>query len=38
MRARDGVLLVAHGTVENLDDLGAFLARIRNGRPAPPGS
>ena len=32
-----GVLLVAHGTVENLDDLGAFVARIRHGRPAPPG-
>jgi ferrochelatase len=37
MRARDGVLLVAHGTVEDLDDLAPFLARIRNGRPAPPG-
>ncbi|HEX6272954.1 MAG TPA: ferrochelatase [Polyangiaceae bacterium] len=37
MRPRDGVLLVAHGTVENLDDMGAFLARIRGGRPAPPG-
>src|SRR5687767_8233947 len=35
--ADTGVLLVAHGTVENLDDLGAFVARIRNGRPAPPG-
>jgi protoporphyrin/coproporphyrin ferrochelatase len=32
-----GVLLVAHGTVENLDDLGAFVARIRHGRPPPPG-
>jgi ferrochelatase len=32
-----GVLLVAHGTVENLDDLGAFVARIRHGRPSPPG-
>ena len=32
-----GVLLVAHGTVENLDDLGAFVARIRHGRPTPPG-
>jgi ferrochelatase len=31
------VLLVAHGTVENLDDLTPFLARIRGGRPAPPG-
>ena len=37
MRARDGVLLVAHGTVEDLDDLGEVLARIRGGRPAPPG-
>jgi ferrochelatase len=35
--ADTGVLLVAHGTVENLDDLGAFVARIRHGRPAPPG-
>jgi protoporphyrin/coproporphyrin ferrochelatase len=32
-----GVLLVAHGSVENLDDLAAFVARIRHGRPAPPG-
>ncbi|MDF3067849.1 MAG: Ferrochelatase, protoheme ferro-lyase [Polyangiaceae bacterium] len=32
-----GVLLVAHGTVDNLDDLGAFVARIRHGRPPPPG-
>lgn len=32
-----GVVLVAHGTVENLDDLPAFVARIRHGRPAPPG-
>jgi ferrochelatase len=32
-----GVLLVAHGTVDNLDDLGDFVARIRHGRPAPPG-
>jgi protoporphyrin/coproporphyrin ferrochelatase len=35
--ANAGVLLVAHGTVENLDDLAAFVARIRHGRPAPPG-
>jgi protoporphyrin/coproporphyrin ferrochelatase len=35
--AKTGVLLVAHGTVESLDDLGAFVARIRHGRPAPPG-
>ncbi len=32
----DGVLLVAHGTVEDLDDLAAFVKRIRRGRPAPP--
>lgn len=35
--ADTGVLLVAHGTVEDLDDLAAFVARIRHGRPAPPG-
>jgi ferrochelatase len=34
--ARDGVLLVAHGTVSELDDLPAFIARIRHGRPASP--
>lgn len=33
--ADTGVLLVAHGTVENLDDLPAFVSRIRHGRPAP---
>lgn len=32
-----GILLVAHGTVSNLDDLAAFVARIRHGRPPPPG-
>jgi len=31
------ILLVAHGTVQNLDDLGAFVARIRHGRPPPAG-
>jgi ferrochelatase len=31
-----GVLLTAHGSVEDLDELPAFLARIRHGRPAPP--
>jgi ferrochelatase len=35
--ARTGILLVAHGTVAQLADLPAFLARIRHGRPAPPG-
>jgi ferrochelatase len=33
---RTGILLSAHGTVENLDDLPGFLARIRRGRPVPP--
>lgn len=32
----DGVLLVSHGTVENLDELEEFAVRIRRGRPAPP--
>jgi protoporphyrin/coproporphyrin ferrochelatase len=35
-RSRDGVLLVAHGTVRELDDLPEFLLRIRHGRPASP--
>lgn len=35
--ARDAILLVAHGTVSDLGDLPAFVARIRHGRPAPPG-
>jgi protoporphyrin/coproporphyrin ferrochelatase len=30
------VLLLGHGTIENLDDLPPFLANIRRGRPAPP--
>jgi len=34
---RTAILLVAHGTVERIDDLPAFVARIRHGRPAPPG-
>ena len=29
-----GILVVAHGTVESLDDLPAFLQRVRHGRPA----
>jgi ferrochelatase len=33
---REAVLLVAHGTIDDLDDLPAFLANIRRGRPAPP--
>lgn len=36
MPARTAVLLTAHGTVENLDELAGFLARIRGGRPASP--
>lgn len=32
----DGVMLVAHGTVDSLDDLPEFLAKIRRGHPAPP--
>jgi len=32
----DEVLLLGHGTVENLDDLPPFLAKIRHGRPSPP--
>ncbi len=31
------ILLVAHGTVADLNDLAAFVARIRHGRPPPPG-
>ena len=36
MRAGDAVLLVAHGTVEDLDDLPEFLKNIRRGHAAPP--
>ena len=35
--ASTGILLVAHGTVANLADLPAFVARIRHGRPPPAG-
>jgi ferrochelatase len=34
--SHDGILLVAHGTVTDLDDLPAFVAKIRRGRPASP--
>ena len=34
--AGDGVLLLAHGTVANLEEIPAFLSRIRHGRPASP--
>ncbi len=32
----DAVLLVSHGTIDDLDDLGAFATNVRRGRPAPP--
>jgi ferrochelatase len=32
----EAVILVSHGTVDNLDDLGAFVQNVRRGRPAPP--
>jgi protoporphyrin/coproporphyrin ferrochelatase len=31
------IVLIAHGTVSNLDDLEAFVTEIRRGRPPPPG-
>ncbi len=34
--AGTAVLLVGHGTVDDLDDLPAFLAAIRRGHPPPP--
>jgi ferrochelatase len=30
------VLLVSHGTVDDLDDLGAFVTNVRRGHPPPP--
>jgi ferrochelatase len=36
MATQQGALFVAHGTVTDLDEIPAFLARIRHGRPAPP--
>jgi protoporphyrin/coproporphyrin ferrochelatase len=36
LAARTAVLLVSHGTVDDLNDLGAFLTTVRRGRPAPP--
>jgi ferrochelatase len=35
-RAGDSVLLIAHGTVDSLDELPAFLKNIRRGHDAPP--
>jgi ferrochelatase len=34
--SRDAVLVVSHGTVDDLDDLAPFVANVRRGRPAPP--
>ena len=36
MSERRAVVLVSHGTVSDLDDLAAFVASVRHGRPAPP--
>ena len=33
---RDGVLLLAHGTPESLDQMPQYLARVRGGRPPSP--
>jgi ferrochelatase len=33
---KQALLLVAHGTVDDLDELPSFVARIRRGHPAPP--
>jgi ferrochelatase len=33
---RTAVLLVSHGSVDDLDDLAEFLTTVRRGRPAPP--
>jgi ferrochelatase len=33
---KTAVLLVAHGTVESVEDLPAFLKNVRRGRDAPP--
>jgi ferrochelatase len=35
LRTGDGVLLLAHGTVTNIQEIPAFLARIRSGRSVP---
>jgi ferrochelatase len=34
--SKTALVLIAHGTVEKLDDLPAFLQNIRRGHPAPP--
>jgi ferrochelatase len=35
MGSRSGILLTSHGTVQGLDEIPGFLARIRAGRPVP---
>lgn len=35
--SRDAILLTAHGSVEDLAEIPAFLSRIRRGRPPPQG-
>lgn len=37
-RNRWGVMLLAHGAPEKLDDVPAFLLNVRNGRPLPPAA
>lgn len=34
---KDVIVLIAHGTVEDLDEMPEFLLEIRRGRPVPPG-
>jgi protoporphyrin/coproporphyrin ferrochelatase len=36
LEPRTAIVLIAHGTVESLDDLPEFLTNIRRGHPAPP--
>src|SRR5438046_2068678 len=35
-KLRRGVLLLAHGGPDSLDDIAPFLSNIRGGRPTPP--
>lgn len=37
-RERWGVLLLAHGAPDKLEDIPAFLLNVRNGRPLPPAA
>ncbi len=34
--SEEAVILVSHGTVDRLEDLAAFVGKVRRGRPAPP--